>query len=256
MKKRMPAKRMYLSEIDEGFYIKNEGDFEPNYLLSPFGEKVYRAKFVGTIVAGPYFSDDNSYARILIDDSTAILWASAFRERAALLKGVDKGNIVQIIAKPHEWQDTKQLTIETIAIVEPQHMLMARGETLLRYLRFMRDSEDARNLIKNVGDVRNAIEEAKEHGINPEIIDGLDELDYILGKQKEETIDFQKLEVVKKKILEKIESLQDAENGVDIDVLIAELDPEFTSAEVEEGIRSLLSVGDIFEPSVGRYMVA
>lgn len=256
MKKRLPAKRMYLSEIGEGFYIKNEGDFEPNYLLSPFGERVFRAKIVGTVVAGPYFSDDNSYARILIDDSTAVLWASAFRERASLLKKLVKGDIVQLIAKPHEWQDTKQLTIETIAKVEPPLMLMSRAETLLRYLRFIRDSENARKLVESVGDVRNAREEAVEHGIDPEIIDGLDELDYLLGKQKEETIDFQKLEIVKKKILEKIESLQDTENGVDIDVLIAELDPEFTSAEVEEGLKSLLSVGDIFEPSVGKYMVA
>ena len=256
MKKRMPAKRMYLSEIGEGFYIKNEGDFEPNYLLSPFGEKIFRAKVVGTIVAGPYFSDDNSYARILIDDSTAVLWASAFRERASLLKRLGKGDIVQLIAKPHEWQDAKQLTIETIAKVEPPHMLMSRAETLLRYLRFIRDSEEARKLVESVGDVRNAREEAIEHKIDPEIIDGLDELNYLIGKQKEETIDFQKLEVVKKKILEKIESLQDTQNGVDIDVLIAELDPEFTSAEVEEGLKSLLGIGDIFEPSVGKYMVA
>ncbi|MBN1785771.1 MAG: replication protein RepA [Candidatus Methanofastidiosa archaeon] len=256
MKKRVPAKRMYLSEIGEGFFVKNEGDFEPNYLLSPFGEKVFRAKIVATIVAGPYHSDDNSYARILIDDSSAVVWASAFREKAALFKKLSTGDIVQLIGKPHEWQDTKQLTVEAISKVEPQMMLLARAETLLRYLRFMKKSTEARTLLQDVGDVRNAIDEAPERGIDPDLINGLDELDYILGKQEEDSVDVQKLEIVKKKILETLEMLQDGESGVDLDVLIAELDPDFTSAEVEEGVRSLLSVGDIFEPSVGRYMIA
>ncbi len=246
---------MYLSEINEGFFIKNEGDFEPNYLLSPFGEKVYRAKIVGTIVAGPYHSDDNSYARALIDDTTAVIWVSAFRERASLFKNVKRGDIVQIIGRPHEWQDTKQLTAEAMACVEPPFMILARAETLLRYLRFVKESSDARNLLNEVGDVRNAVEEAEERGIDPETIYGLDELSYHLDKQMEETIDIQKLEMVKRKIIDTLQMIQDNE-GADLDVLIAELDPEFTAAEVEEGVKSLLGIGDIFEPSVGRYMIA
>jgi len=255
MKKRFPAKRMYLSEISEGFFIKSEGDFEPNYLLSPFGERVYRAKVVGTIVAGPYHSDDNSYARALVDDSTAIIWISAFREKATLFKRISRGDLVQLIGKPHEWQDTKQLTVVAISNIEPMAMIMARAETILRYKRFMKDSTRARDLMREVGDLRNAIEEAESRGIDADLIYGLDELDYHLGKQREETIDLQKLEMVKKKILESLENLQD-EEGVDLDVLIAELDPEFTAAEVEEGVKSLLGMGDIFEPSVGNYMIA
>jgi len=255
MKKRFPAKRMYLSEITDGFFIKNEGDFEPNYLLSPFGEKVYRAKIIGTIVAGPYHSDDNSYARALIDDSTAVVWVSAFREKATLFKKVQRGDLVQLIGRPHEWQDTKQLTAEAISMVTPQGMIMGRAETLLRYLRFMRDSSKAKELLREVGDLRNAIEAAQGKDIDPEVIYGLDELSYYLDKQKEDTIDVQKLEIVKKRILDTMEIVQE-EEGIDLDTLIAELDPEFTSAEVEEGIKSLLGMGDIFEPSVGKYLIA
>ncbi len=68
-------------------------------------------------------------------------------------------------------------------------------------------------------------------------------------------VDTQKLDVVKNKIIETLQDMQ-GEDGVELDVLIAELDPEFTAAEVEEGVKSLLALGDLFEPKVGHFMLA
>ncbi len=129
----------------------NGRGYEPNYLLTADGERVYRAKVVATIAAGPYFSDDNSYARILLDDTTGTVWASAFRETAQLLKNLHHGDIVQLIARPREWQDIKQLTIEVITVVPPAFTLLARAEILERKYFFRKDAARARELLTAAG---------------------------------------------------------------------------------------------------------
>jgi hypothetical protein len=87
------------------------------------------------------------------------------------------------------------------------------------------------------------------------LIEGLDELAYFEDREQDEMVDTQKLDVVKNKIIETLQDMQ-GEDGVELDVLIAELDPEFTAAEVEEGVKSLLALGDLFEPKVGHFMLA
>lgn len=256
MKRRLPAKRVYLSELQTGYYVEKEGDFDPNYILTKNGEKIHRAKIVATIVSGPYFSDDNSYARILLDDTTATMWGSAFRERAQLIKPLERGMLVQLIAKPREWQDNKQLTIEAVTSVSPEFLLLARAETVARVLNFKKTASRARELMETTGAMRKALELASKENIAPEVLEGIDELDYLLEKERDESVNIQNLEVVKKQIIEKIMSLQSDEKGVELDVLIAELDSEFTTAEIEEALKSLLSLGDVFEPSIGHYMLA
>ena len=255
MKSRLPSHRIYLSELELGHFVEREGDYEPNYLLTADGERVYRAKVVATIAAGPYFSDDNSYARILLDDTTGTVWASAFRETAQLLKNLHHGDIVQLIARPREWQDIKQLTIEVITVVPPAFMLLARAEILERKYFFRKDAARARELLTAAGSPRRAKELAAEEGLDPTLIEGLDELAYFEDREQDEMVDTQKLDVVKNKIIETLQDMQ-GEDGVELDVLIAELDPEFTAAEVEEGVKSLLALGDLFEPKVGHFMLA
>lgn len=255
MKSRLPSHRIYLSELELGHFVEREGDYEPNYLLTADGERVYRAKVVATIVAGPYFSDDNSYARILLDDTTGTVWASAFRETAQLLKNLHHGDIVQLIARPREWQDIKQLTIEVITVVPPAFTLLARAEILERKYFFRKDAARARELLTAAGSQRRAKELAAEEGLDPTLIEGLDELAYFEDREQDEMVDTQKLDVVKNKIIETLQDMQ-GEDGVELDVLIAELDPEFTAAEVEEGVKSLLALGDLFEPKVGHFMLA
>jgi len=256
MKSRLPSKRIYLSELEHGHYVEKEGDFDPNYILTQDGEKLYRAKVVATIVAGPYFSDDNSYARVLLDDTTGTVWASAFREEAQLLKNLHHGDIVQLIARPREWQGIKQLTIEVVSIVTPAFMLLARAEILRRKLMQKGNLVQARSLLEEAGSVRQARELAEERGLDPDIVESIDELEYYEEKEKDEMVDSNKLDLVKNKIVEKLQDLQGEEDGVELDVLIAELVPEFTAAEVEEGVKSLLALGDLFEPKVGYYMLA
>ncbi|WP_297504633.1 OB-fold nucleic acid binding domain-containing protein, partial [Thermococcus sp.] len=109
MKKRLPASRVYIKDIIDGYYVKSEGDFEPNYLITRDARKVYRVKVVATVVREPIMSEDETYGRFQIDDGTGTLWVFGFRENTRFINLVKKGDLVQIIGKVAEWRDDKQI---------------------------------------------------------------------------------------------------------------------------------------------------
>ena len=86
MKKRLPSTRTDLREIVNGYYVKGEEDFAPNYLITENYKKIYRAKIVATVFNDPFISEDESYGRVLLDDAKETIWAYFFRENTVLLR--------------------------------------------------------------------------------------------------------------------------------------------------------------------------
>lgn len=52
----MPS-RLSLAEIHKGYFVKPEGDFATNYVITQEGLKIYRLKGVATIMAEPRLSE-------------------------------------------------------------------------------------------------------------------------------------------------------------------------------------------------------
>ena len=217
MKKRAATHRLTVDEIHKGEFVSAEEDFELNYLITEDARKVYRAKIVATVVSEPYTSDDTAYGRVQLDDGFDSISASVFREYTALLDTIEMGDVVQVIGKIREWQGEKQLTLEAIASVHPNFILVHRLEILNAHREHARMLERARKVYQEEGEnIRPAKERAKQEGVPADIIEALDELRYL--EEKEEEPEISRSELVKSKVLSQIESHPD---GMEMDAILA-----------------------------------
>ena len=250
MKKRAATHRLTVDEIHKGEFVSAEEDFELNYLITEDARKVYRAKIVATVVSEPYTSDDTAYGRVQLDDGFDSISASVFREYTALLDTIEMGDVVQVIGKIREWQGEKQLTLEAIASVHPNFILVHRLEILNAHREHARMLERARKVYQEEGEnIRPAKERAKQEGVPADIIEALDELRYL--EEKEEEPEISRSELVKSKVLSQIESHPD---GMEMDAILAAFTDIYSSEEIEEAVRELLSAGEIFERRINVFV--
>lgn len=252
MKKRAASQRLTIDEIHKGEFVSAEGDFELNYLITDDARKVYRAKVVATVVLDPYVSDDTAYGRVQLDDGFDTIWGSVFRETTAILETIHLGDIVQAIGKIREWQGEKQLTLEAIAPVHPNFILLHRLEIIRAKKEHQSFLERAKTIYSEEEEkIRPAKERAKEEGIPVTIVEALDELKYL--EEKGEEPELTKSEVVKNDVLSLIEKHPD---GIEMDDIHAAFADAYTADEVEEAVRELLSTGEIFERRINIFVKA
>lgn len=250
MKKRVSSQRLTLDEIHKGQFVSAEEDFELNYLITEDARKVYRAKIVATVVSEPYISDDTAYGRVQLDDGFETISGSVFREQTALLDEIQMGDLVQAIGKIREWQGEKQLTLEAIKPIHPNFLLLHRLEVLKAKKEHQPLLEKARKIYTEEGEnLRPAKERAKAEGVPGSILEALDELKYLAEKPEEPEIS--KVEMVKSKVLSFIEKNPD---GMEMDAILAEFADNYTSEEIEEAVRELLSIGEIFERKINVFV--
>lgn len=250
MKKRAASERLTIDEIHRGQFVSAEGDFELNYLITEDCRKVYRAKIVATVVKDPYISDDTAYGSVQLDDGFETIYGSVFREQTVLLDRIQLGDLVQVIGKIREWQGEKQITLEAIHPVHPNFLLLHRLEIFKTKREHARILEKAQKIYFEEGEkIRPARERAAQEGVPVQVIEALDELKYL--SEKEEEPEISKSELVKSKVLSLIEKNPD---GIEMDAILAEFADTYTSEEVEEAVRDLLSIGEIFERKINVFV--
>lgn len=269
MKKRLPSTRVYIKDILEGFYVKSEGDFEPNYLITKDARKVYRAKIVGTVVREPIIAEDETYGKFQIDDGTGVIWVLGFRDDTKFIKLVNKGDLVQIIGKIAEWRGDKQILIEGVSKVSPNMWILHRYETLKDKIEHVKKAKIAFEIYNTYGITAKAKVIAKNKGVTEDLLETIDELYAILMEQKaEETLEAEmfeeELEVKEKEVDEKLEEAKKAvleilraKTGTPVSRKYIErkLQDKFDIDTIDDAIRELLSEGEIYEPEIGYYKI-
>ncbi|KPU62933.1 replication protein RepA [Thermococcus sp. EP1] len=264
MKKRLPSTRVYIKDILEGFYVKSEGDFEPNYLITKDARKVYRAKIVGTVVREPIIAEDETYGKFQIDDGTGVIWVLGFRDDTRFIRLVKKGDMVQLIGKITEWRDDKQVLIEGVTRVDPNMWILHRYETLRDKVEHIKKARLAFEIYNTYGITAKARVIAKNKGISEDLLATIDELYAVIMEQKAEESAFEEeffeeaekvkegLEEVKKAVLEILRSKGMA---VSLKFIQRKLQDKYDIETIEEAIRTLLAEGEIFEPEIGYYQI-
>ncbi len=264
MKKRLPASRVYLRDIIDGYYVRSEGDFEPNYLITKDARKVYRVKVVATVVREPMISEDETYGRFQIDDGTGTLWVFGFRENTRFVKLVKKGDLVQIIGKVAEWRDDKQILVEGVSKVSPNMWILHRFETLKEKVEHAKKAKIAFEIYDRYGITAKAKVIAKNKGVSEDLLMTIDELYTLMLEQRaleeeileEEAVEEEtppekpELERAKKAVLE---LLREKGKALSHKFIIKKLSSEFNEEIIEEAITRLLADGEIYEPEIGYY---
>ncbi|NJE11263.1 OB-fold nucleic acid binding domain-containing protein [Thermococcus sp. MAR1] len=264
MKKRLPASRVYIKDIIDGYYVKSEGDFEPNYLITKDARKVYRVKVVATVVRDPLMSEDETYGRFQIDDGTGTMWVFGFRENTRFINLVKKGDLVQIIGKVAEWRDDKQILVEGIAKVEPNMWILHRFETLKEKAEHAKKAKIAFEIYDRYGITAKAKVIAKNKGISEDMLMTIDELYTMMLEQRsteealfeEEVVEEEpkaenpELEKAKKAVLD---LLHEKGKALSHKFIVKKLSKEIDEELIEEAITQLLAEGEIYEPEIGYY---
>lgn len=150
MKKRLPAVPVLIEELKGGYYVKSEGDFEPNYLITKNGRKVSRAKLVGKIVSKEV---NDEFARITISDGTGAIRIYFFDETAEIVKNLEVDSYVRVIGKVSRRGDYNRVLGEVIAPAYP--------EELTEHYLFV-----TKQLKKHAELLEKAVEIYKKYGLN------------------------------------------------------------------------------------------
>jgi hypothetical protein len=252
MMKRFPASRMLLEELHGGYIVRKEGDFEHNYLLTSEGRKIYRVKSVGILLYEPAISEDGAYSSVVVTDFSEAARCVAFREEAVMVEGLRRGDIVQLMGRPTEWREEKQIILEAIGKVPPNMITLHRVEVLTERRIHKASLDDAVMLLEETKNVRKAREEAKLRGMNPEIIEIVDELKLQKEREEEEPLVVDKEDFLKGKIMDIIINLG-GDRGVEYDTIVGQL-PDFKEDEIDKAVHDLLAEGEIFEPRINRFV--
>ena len=254
MKKRMPSSRLSLADIHKGYFVKPEDDFATNYVITQDGLKVYRLKGVATVMAEPRLSEDGTYGSLFLDDGTQSIVGLVFRENTRLLKSIKKGNLVQFMGKLSEWQGKKQVNLEAISVVSSNMLTLHRAESVLNTIKQRKQFRIAQKIHNEETNVRKAMDRAKKEGINPELIDAIEELNY-LAEYAEEGHVFDSESAIESKVLDAIDKLDEGD-GVVLVLILYELKDEHLAEDVDNALRELLARGDLYEPKVNYFKKA
>ncbi|WP_297418095.1 OB-fold nucleic acid binding domain-containing protein [Thermococcus sp.] len=263
MKKRLPASRVYIKDILNGYYVRSEGDFEPNYLITRDARKVYRAKVVATVVREPVISDDETYGKFQIDDGTGTIWVLGFRDDTRFIRLVKKGDLVQVIGKVAEWRDDKQILVEGVTKVDPDFWILHRYETLKEKTEHAKKARLAFDIYNRYGITAKAKVIAKNKGVDEDLLMTMDELYTMVLEQRnleEELFEEEPPEKepqenleVKKAKKAVVELLREKGKALSHKFIVKKLSSEFDEDILEDAITQLLAEGEIYEPEIGYY---
>ena len=132
-----PPIQLYLVDIVEGRLSKEGEDQYRWVLFTKNGEKVYRIRIDGTVVA-KYFSEGDkekkSYANITLDDGTDTIRIKAWEEQAEFLNRFEIGDIVEVMGKPrHSEDEIYVLPEDVLKLNDYNQSLYLRAKKIKRY---------------------------------------------------------------------------------------------------------------------------
>ena len=133
-KLRQTAIRARISDITTGKFVRKEG-LEPSYVLSELGQRISRAKLLGTVV-DKFMSEDGNYSTITIDDDSDSIRIKAFRENVNLLKDIELGDLVMIIGKVREYAGENYIIPDIVKkVANPNYECLHKLEILKELLK-------------------------------------------------------------------------------------------------------------------------
>ncbi|MBI2109643.1 hypothetical protein HYT58_00520 [Candidatus Woesearchaeota archaeon] len=130
MQQRQPAYKLWISDLVNGTYVKQEGEWDPNY-VQVLDKRVSRVNLIGTVVS-KFDNEDGSYSTITIDDSTSTIRLKAFRDDTVRLKNIKPSHMVLVIGKVREYNAELFIAPEVVKILDNPNWELARKLELIK----------------------------------------------------------------------------------------------------------------------------
>ena len=110
---RMISKKVAIKEINEGVFVQDQEN-EPNYLLSPKKDKIYRCNIIATILTqerkGPILN-------LIVDDGSGIILIRFF-ETSKIVEELKIGNTIIVIGKVRVYNNEKYISPEIVKKID------------------------------------------------------------------------------------------------------------------------------------------
>jgi len=234
-KKRLTACKTRIDAISKGKFVAQEG-FNPSFVQSQSGLRLSRVRILATAV-DKFVSENGKFASLTLDDGSDTIRAKVFNA-LSLFEKIEKGDIVDVVARIKQYQDEVYLLPEIVNKVgDPNMEILRKLEIQEQEAEALRKRQLVLQYKSQVADISELIKFMKERfGIEQEEVESyLQET----PQQRES----------KSEILKLIATLDSGE-GCDYQELIqASGIPE---SALEAAVSELLEDGSIFEPRPGK----
>jgi|TARA_Y100000310_G_scaffold159627_1_gene159272 RPA family protein len=182
--KRNIAYRTWISNLLKGNYIKQEGEFQSDY-VEINDLKISRVNLIGNVVF-KYESPDNNHIAITLDDSSSSIRLKAWKEDMQLLSNLQQGDLILVIGKVRSYNDELYVVPEVVKTLTNPNLELLRKIELLK--------EFGKPLILETTDnVNNGFEQKLEkkenHPSTQKILDLIKSLDIDQGANMKEIIE-------------------------------------------------------------------
>lgn len=218
--KRQTAYKVWISDLVNNPFIKQEGEWEPNFVEIK-NKKVSRVNIIATIVSS---TESKGYLSLTIDDGSGYsIMLKTWKEDTKLLEGFKPGDIINVVGRIREYNDQKYITPEIIKKLDnPNWELLRKSELLKEY---GKPSKKEPRATPEEKPVETKEEKTKEEVVTEDIV--------------EET---PPSETNRQKIFSIIEK---AVEGIDLNELIEQ--SNLKEEEINPIIEDLLKEGEIFK---------
>ena len=181
--KRQIAYKVKINDILKGEYVKEEGEWVPNYIKVE-DKKISRVNLMAVIVSKQNLENTN-YQNLLIDDGSGKTSIRSFEE-GNNFNNIEVGDFVLVIGRPREYFNEKYIVSEILKKIEDPLWAEARKLELEGKGDVKEQIKDTESeLVDRDEDVK---EEQIEDGINKKIFNLIKETDVGEGADTQEVI--------------------------------------------------------------------
>lgn len=181
--KRQVAYKLKINDILKGEYIKEEGEWVPNY-IKVGDKKVSRVNLMAAVVSKQNLENTN-YQNLLIDDGSGKISIRSFEE-GTNFDDISVGELVFVIGRPREYFNEKYIVSEILKKIEDKQWVEVRKLEL----ECKSEVKEEVNIAEpEVVENEESIKEAQEDdSINKKIFDLIKEIDIGEGADTQEVI--------------------------------------------------------------------
>lgn len=125
---RQTAYKVRISDLLNGKYVKQSGEWDPNY-IEVKDLKVSRVNLIASVI-GNYKSDNGDYGFLELDDGSGVIRVKAWKEDVRLIEDINIGDMVLIIGRVREINSDAYVLAEIVKKIDNKEWATVRKKEL------------------------------------------------------------------------------------------------------------------------------